>query len=38
MESTSRIQVPENARVLELGCGTGLLWRGAVKVPRRDGA
>src|SRR5579863_663533 len=29
-----RIQAPENARVLELGCGTGLLWRGAVKVPR----
>ena len=28
-----RIQIPENARVLELGCGTGLLWRGAVKVP-----
>jgi ubiquinone/menaquinone biosynthesis C-methylase UbiE len=30
-----RIQIPENARVLELGCGTGLLWRGSsVKVPR----
>ena len=22
-----RIDLPENARVLELGCGTGLLWR-----------
>jgi ubiquinone/menaquinone biosynthesis C-methylase UbiE len=30
-----RIQIPEDARVLELGCGTGLLWRGAFKVPRR---
>jgi len=29
-----RIQIPENARVLELGCGTGALWRGSVKVPR----
>jgi ubiquinone/menaquinone biosynthesis C-methylase UbiE len=29
-----RIQIPENARVLELGCGTGILWRGAVKAPR----
>jgi len=28
-----RIQLPENARVLELGCGTGILWRGSVKVP-----
>lgn len=28
-----RIQVPENARMLELGCGTGLLWRGAEQVP-----
>jgi ubiquinone/menaquinone biosynthesis C-methylase UbiE len=27
-----RIQIPETARVLELGCGTGLLWRGAVEV------
>ena len=27
------IQIPENASVLELGCGTGLLWRGSVKVP-----
>ena len=29
-----RIQVPEDARVLELGCGTGLLWRGSTQVPR----
>jgi len=29
-----RIELPENASVLELGCGTGVLWRGAVKVPR----
>ncbi len=29
-----RIQLPENARVLELGCGTGILWRGSAKVPR----
>jgi ubiquinone/menaquinone biosynthesis C-methylase UbiE len=28
-----RIQIPENARVLELGCGTGILWRGSAKVP-----
>ncbi|MGH7925548.1 MAG: class I SAM-dependent methyltransferase [Candidatus Binatus sp.] len=28
-----RIQVPENARALELGCGTGLLWRGVAPVP-----
>ena len=32
-----RIQLPENARVLELGCGTGLLWRGRAQVPA-DGA
>jgi len=29
-----RIQVPEDARVLEIGCGTGLLWRGSTQVPR----
>src|SRR3984957_5930355 len=29
-----RMQLPENASVLELGCGTGILWRGSVKVPR----
>jgi SAM-dependent methyltransferase len=29
-----RIQIPDDARVLELGCGTGLLWRGTVTVPR----
>ena len=29
-----RIQIPDNARVLELGCGTGILWRGSAKVPR----
>ncbi len=28
-----RIQVPEDARVLEIGCGTGLLWRGSTQVP-----
>jgi len=28
-----RIQIPENARVLELGCGTGILWRGSAQVP-----
>jgi len=29
-----RIQVSEDARVLEIGCGTGLLWRGSRQVPR----
>jgi ubiquinone/menaquinone biosynthesis C-methylase UbiE len=29
-----RIQIPESARVLELGCGTGILWRGSAQVPR----
>lgn len=29
-----RIQLPENASVLELGCGTGILWRSSVNVPR----
>jgi ubiquinone/menaquinone biosynthesis C-methylase UbiE len=29
-----KIQAPENACVLELGCGTGLLWRGSANVPR----
>jgi ubiquinone/menaquinone biosynthesis C-methylase UbiE len=29
-----RIRIPENARVLELGCGTGILWRGPAQVPR----
>ena len=28
-----RMQLPENASVLEIGCGTGILWRGSVKVP-----
>lgn len=28
-----RIQLPDNARVLEVGCGTGLLWRGRPQVP-----
>ena len=28
-----RIQIPENAIVLEVGCGTGLLWRGRTQVP-----
>jgi ubiquinone/menaquinone biosynthesis C-methylase UbiE len=29
-----RIQIPESARVLELGCGTGILWRSpAVRIP-----
>jgi SAM-dependent methyltransferase len=27
-----RIQIPDNARVLELGCGTGVLWRGSAQV------
>jgi ubiquinone/menaquinone biosynthesis C-methylase UbiE len=27
-----RIEVPASARVLELGCGTGLLWRGATQI------
>ena len=30
-----RIQLPENASVLELGCGTGILWRATVEVPHR---
>jgi SAM-dependent methyltransferase len=30
-----RIRIPESARVLELGCGTGLLWRGSADVPHR---
>lgn len=29
-----RIQLAESARVLELGCGTGLLWRGRAQVAR----
>lgn len=29
-----RIRIAENARVLELGCGTGILWRGSAQVPR----
>ncbi len=29
-----RVLIPENASVLELGCGTGILWRGSVQVPR----
>jgi ubiquinone/menaquinone biosynthesis C-methylase UbiE len=29
-----RIQVPDNANVLELGCGTGILWRGPVQAAR----
>jgi len=29
-----RIRIAEDARVLELGCGTGILWRGSVEVPR----
>lgn len=28
-----RIQAPAEAHVLELGCGTGLLWRGAAQIP-----
>ena len=28
-----RIQIAEDARVLELGCGTGLLWRGSATIP-----
>jgi SAM-dependent methyltransferase len=28
-----RIQIPENACVLEIGCGTGVLWRGSAQVP-----
>ena len=28
-----RIHIAEDARVLELGCGTGILWRGSVDVP-----
>ncbi|MGD1027831.1 class I SAM-dependent methyltransferase [Candidatus Binatus soli] len=26
-------RIPENASVLELGCGTGILWRSSVQVP-----
>ena len=29
-----QMQIPDNARVLELGCGTGILWRARVQVPR----
>jgi ubiquinone/menaquinone biosynthesis C-methylase UbiE len=29
-----QIRIAENAHVLELGCGTGILWRGSVEVPR----
>jgi 2-polyprenyl-3-methyl-5-hydroxy-6-metoxy-1,4-benzoquinol methylase len=29
-----QIRIAEDARVLELGCGTGILWRGSVEVPR----
>jgi 2-polyprenyl-3-methyl-5-hydroxy-6-metoxy-1,4-benzoquinol methylase len=29
-----QINIPEDARVLEVGCGTGILWRGRVQVPR----
>ncbi len=28
-----RIEVPDHAHVLDLGCGTGILWRGSVQVP-----
>ncbi len=28
-------RIPENASVLELGCGTGILWRSPVPVPPR---
>jgi ubiquinone/menaquinone biosynthesis C-methylase UbiE len=28
-----QFQLPNNATVLELGCGTGILWRGSVEVP-----
>ncbi|MGA7873485.1 MAG: class I SAM-dependent methyltransferase [Candidatus Binatus sp.] len=28
-----RVRLPENANVLELGCGTGILWRSSVQVP-----
>jgi ubiquinone/menaquinone biosynthesis C-methylase UbiE len=30
----AQIHIPENARVLELGCGTGILWRGGAQLPR----
>ncbi len=30
-----RIKIPETARVLELGCGTGALWQSAANVPSR---
>jgi SAM-dependent methyltransferase len=29
-----QMQITDNARVLELGCGTGILWRARVQVPR----
>jgi SAM-dependent methyltransferase len=29
-----QMQIPQNARVLELWCGTGILWRARVQVPR----
>jgi SAM-dependent methyltransferase len=29
-----QMQIPENANVLELGCGTGILWRTRTQVPR----
>jgi SAM-dependent methyltransferase len=28
-----RMQLPASANVLEVGCGTGILWRGRVQVP-----
>ncbi|HZC45682.1 MAG TPA: class I SAM-dependent methyltransferase, partial [Candidatus Acidoferrum sp.] len=27
-----RVRIPENSSVLELGCGTGILWRGSVNM------
>src|SRR5271154_705325 len=29
-----RMRLPESASVLEVGCGTGIFWRGGAQVPR----